>query len=281
MFRTLGVVLSVWGDLVAGDLVTPEMTREDPGPGRRVRQVAPEYQGTEVHHALYLPVDWKPEGSYPVLVEYTGNRSPKHGSSGRVQDANLGYGLTAGRGFIWVVLPCVEEGGQRNALTWWGDREATIEYCKRNVPRICENYGGDPGNVFLCGFSRGAIATSYLGLADDEIASLWKALITHDHFDGERRWNYPASDRDSALRRLARLRGRPVLACGIGSGFLRDHPALAELTELQPPVAEIFDLPEGKVIHAHTDLWMHRESVARAQARAWLQEQVERKPDPQ
>jgi hypothetical protein len=128
--------------------------------------------------------------------------------------------------------------------------------------------------MFLCGFSRGATATSYLGLADDEIAAYWKGIITHDHFDGHRRWNYPESDRASALRRLARLKGRPVLACGIGSEFLRDHPEIAELTELKPPVSEIFEIPEGKVVHEHTDRWMHRASESRARARAWLKAQL-------
>lgn len=256
------------------DLVTPPMTEEEPGPGRRVRQVAPEYRGTEVHHALYLPVDWKAGGKCPVLVEYTGNRSPRHGSTGRVGDANLGFGLSGGKGFIWVTFPYVGKDGKENALTWWGDRQATIDYCKTNLPRICREYGGDPERIFICGFSRGAIATSYLGLADDEIAGLWKGLITHDHFDGDRLWNYPESDRESAMRRLARLKGRPVLACGIGSGFLRGHPGVARLTELQPKVGEIFAIPEGRIVHEHTDLWMHRESEARARARAWLAELV-------
>jgi hypothetical protein len=80
--------------------------------------------------------------------------------------------------------------------------------------------------VFICGFSRGAIAASYIGLADDEIAALWKGMITHDHFDGDHKWNYPESDQKSALVRLARLKGRPVLACGIDTDFLRDHPEL-------------------------------------------------------
>ena len=59
--------------LASTDLATPRMTIEEPSAGRRVRQVAPEYEGTEVYHALYLPVDWKPGGKYSVIVEYTGN----------------------------------------------------------------------------------------------------------------------------------------------------------------------------------------------------------------
>ncbi len=252
------------------DLVTPEMTTEQPAAGRRVRQVALEYEGTEVYHALYLPEDWKPDGNYPVMVEYTGNKFDECGSTGEVKDANLGYGLTGGKGFIWVAMPYIDQGGTRNALTWWGDRQATIDYCKVNVPRICEQFGGDPNCVFICGFSRGAIGASYIGLADDEIASLWKGMFTHDHFDGQRMWNYPESDRPSALARLARLNGRPVLVSGESNEFLRDHLELARFTFLRPPVAEIFKIPEGKVIHPHTDLWMHRESQYREQARRWL-----------
>ena len=56
------------------DLVTPEMTTEEPAAGRRVRQVAPEYQGTEVCHVLYLPLDWKLGDKYSVIVEYTGKQ---------------------------------------------------------------------------------------------------------------------------------------------------------------------------------------------------------------
>ena len=59
-----------------GDLVTPVMTEETPDPGKRVRQVAPEYKGTQVYHTLYLPTDWQKGKTYPVLVEYTGNKAP-------------------------------------------------------------------------------------------------------------------------------------------------------------------------------------------------------------
>ncbi len=254
----------------AGDLVTPEMTTDQPGAGRRVRQVGAEYSGTEVYHALYLPIDWKPGGKYPVIVEYTGNRFAESGSTGEVKHANLGYGLTGGEGFIWVSMPYIESSGKRNTVSWWGDKQATVEYCKTNLPRICKQFGGDLKNVFICGFSRGAIAASYIGLADDEIASFWKGMIAHDHFDGERMWNYPESDRSSALLRLARLKGRPVLVCGEANSFLKDHLELAEFTFLRPAVGEIFDIPEGKVIHPHTDLWMHRDSKYREEARHWL-----------
>lgn len=270
LFSFLVAYLQASEPAASTDLITPEMTEGEPAAGLRVRQFATEYLGTEVYHALYLPTNWKPGGTYPVIVEYTGNKWAKCGSSGEVKDANLGYGLTGGRDFIWVSMPYIAKGGQKNTVTWWGDREATIDYCKKNLPRICEGYGGDMERVFLCGFSRGAIATSYIGLADDEIAGFWKGFFAHDHFDGQRQWGYPEDDRESALARLARLKGRPVLASGIGNDFLRENPELADFTFLEVPVDDIFDIPEGKVIHTHTDLWMHRESEYRERARAWL-----------
>ena len=260
---------------VSFDLVSPVMTDEAPAAGKRVRQVAVEYEGTLVHHALYLPADWKPNGKYPVIVEYTGNKWALCNSTGKVEDANLGFGMSGGRGFIWVSMPYVGETARENAVTWWGDRQLTVDYCKVNVPRICETFGGDPENVFICGFSRGAIGASYIGLADDEIASLWKGFFTHDHFDGERGWAYPQSDRASALLRLARLNGRPVLVCSTTASLIRDqylihHPGLGEFTFLDVPTHLLFNIPEGDVIHPHTDLWMHKESEFRRQAQAWI-----------
>ena len=255
------------------DLVTPEMTKSSPAPGKRVRQVAPEYRQTKVYHSLYLPTDWKPGGNYPVIVEYTGNKFPACGSTGEVKDANLGYGLSGGKGFIWISMPYIDVDGQKNTVTWWGDKQLTVDYCKTNLPRICKQFGGDLDNVFLCGFSRGAIAAGYIGLADDEIAKFWKGFVTHDHFDGQKKWGYPDSDRKSALARLARLQGRPVLVCGGANEFLKEHLGLAKFTFMAIPVAELFDIPDGKVIHPHTDLWMHRPSQYRQRARQWLASQ--------
>lgn len=260
-----------WSD----DLVTPVMTDEAPAAGKRVRQVAPEYRATEVYHSLYLPSDWKPSGSYPVIVEYTGNEFPPGKGSGEVKDANLGFGMSGGKDFIWVVMPYVQQGKTENTIKWWGDRKATIDYCKVNLPRICEQFGGDPDRVIICGFSRGAIGSSYIGLADDEIAALWAGMFTHDHFDGAKTWGYPKSEREFALKRLARLNGRPVLVSGqrgtgIRETFLKDYLDLADFSFLDVPVNELFDIPEGPVIHSHTDRWMHRESEYRDRVRAWI-----------
>ena len=257
------------------DLVTPKMISGSPAAGRRVRQVAPEFVGTEVYHSLYLPTDWKPNGRHPVIVEYTGNRFPTSGSTGEVKDANLGFGLSGGTRCIWLVMPYIAKNLRQNETLWWGDLKATTDYCKTNLPRICDQFGGDRENVILCGFSRGAIATSYIGLADDDIAKLWKGFFAHDHFDGERKWNYEHSDRASALRRLKRLNGRPVLISGtnasnVRKNFLAQHLELAKFTFLDVPTDKIFRLPEGPYVHPHMDLWMHRDSEYCKRARAWL-----------
>ena len=259
------------------ELVTPAMTDEEPAPGRRVRQTAPEYEGTDVHHSLYLPTDWTPDTKHPVLVEYTGNRAPTLGSTGRARDANLGFGLTGGRRFIWVVMPYVEKGRGRNALNWWGDKQATIDYCTTNLPRICAQFRGDMENLFVCGFSRGAIAVNYIGLADDDIAALWKGFIAHDHYDGVRLWGYEGADKAAALVRLQRLGGRPQLICQNGStrttqDYLAAYTHLGRFTFLDVPVATLFEIPHGKMIHPHTDLWMCKDSPYRQRARQWLDE---------
>ncbi len=90
-----------------------------------------------------------------------------------------------------------------------GDADETVRYCKQAVESTCKQWGGDRQRLVLCGFSRGAIATSYIGLRDDEIASLWSGLIAHSHYDGVRRWPYSDSDRESAVQRLKRFNNKP------------------------------------------------------------------------
>ena len=124
------------------ELSLPVSSSGKPAAGKRVAITSPEYSGTDVYHMVYLPEDWnsnwKAAGErLPIIFEYTGNYYPKSGSTGEVEDAGLGFGLSAGK-YIWVTLPFVSEDQTDNAVTWWGDEEATIQYAKTNVPRIIE-----------------------------------------------------------------------------------------------------------------------------------------------
>ena len=249
------------------DLTVPPLTAGAPAPGRRVKATAAEFADTAVYHVLYLPTDWEPGKRYPVLVEYAGNGpyQNRYGDTctGRAEDCNLGYGISGGRGYLWLCLPYVSADRTQNQLQWWGDVEATVAYCTRVVPRVCQAYGGDPGAVFVAGFSRGAIACNYIGLHNDAIAALWRGGICHSHYDGVRTWPYEGSDRAAAAERLKRLGDRPQFISQEGStGATRE--VLAALC------------PQGRFTFVdlryrnHTDAWVLRDTAERQRVREWL-----------
>lgn len=246
---------------VPPDLVTPPATAGEPAPGKRVIQVGEGYEGSKVHHLLFLPTDWVKGRKYPVIVEFPGNRW-KNGS-GEVDTCDLGYGISGGKGVIWISMPFVDKQNGRNATMWWGDVGATVDYCKAVVRRTCMEYGGDPSNVFIAGFSRGAIACNYIGLHDDEIAPLWRGFICHSHYDGVRKWGYAGSDRESAAARLKRLGDRPQFISHESSvapvkDYLRDAFPSGDFTFQAMP----FD--------AHTDEWVLRDVPERKALREWF-----------
>ena len=89
---------------VQPDLTTPQVMDSNPAPGLRVRQTLPEYRTSGIHHALYLPVNWRPRRRYPVIVEYAGNGNYRNSygdvSDGTVEGSNLGYGISGGKSFL-------------------------------------------------------------------------------------------------------------------------------------------------------------------------------------
>lgn len=248
-------------ETIPPDLTTPKVTDGRPSPGKRVRQFAKNHTGSDVYHVLYLPTDWERGKTYPVIVEYAGNRWRT--SPGTVEGSNLGYGISGGKGVIWVCMPFVDKKNQRNETTWWGDVEATVAYCKRTIDRICTEYGGDVSNIFLAGFSRGAIACNYIGLHDDEIASLWRGFLCHSHYDGVRQWGYAQSDRNSAIRRLSRLGDRPQFI---------SHEKTVDATKTY--LEDVF--PSGNFTFQalpfpnHTDTWVLRDIPERKTIRDWF-----------
>jgi len=238
----------------------PALTEGQPAPGAFVKQTAAEYAGTQVYHGLYLPTDWTPGGRYPVIVEYAGNHSPPI-CTGKVDDCLLGFCQSGGKGFIWLVLPMVNTKERKNQLDWWGDVEATVEYCKTNVRRVCRQYGGDESAVFVTGFSRGAIACGFLGLHDDDVASLWAGFLPHSHHDGG---NFTAG---GARERVARIAGRPsFLTWGSLDGGKRNSLIGKQMLEEMgfPAVAiEIEGLD-------HSDLWIEQDCPTRRTMRQWI-----------
>ncbi|MEW6356572.1 MAG: hypothetical protein AB1696_09615 [Planctomycetota bacterium] len=260
---------------VEPDLQIPPLSEGQPAAGKRVRQTLPEYEDTDVHHILYLPTDWRPDSRYPVIVEYAGNqwRNDRTGDActGEVEDSKLGYGMSGGRGFIWVCMPYVNAAEKRNEATWWGDVAATVDYCKKAVRQVCEKWCGDSSAVILTGFSRGAIACNYIGLHDDEIAGLWLAFAPYSHYDGVREWSYPRSDRASVLERLARLRDRAVFVCQE-----RGVEATRQYIESTGVKAPFTYQPIG--FHNHNDAWVLRPVAERQALRTWLKQVLEARP---
>ncbi len=210
-----------------------------------------------------------------MIVEYAGNGGYKNKygdvSEGTVEGSRLGYGLSAGKGFLWVCMPYVEtvDGFKRNAAKWWGDVEETKRYCIATVKDVCARYGGDAEKVILCGFSRGGIACNFIGLHDDEIARLWCGFLSYSHYDGVKTsWPYPNADRASALTRLKRLNSRPQFISHEGS--TAETEAWLQSTGIQGNWTFV-PIP----FRNHNDAWTLRDIPERRQARAWLEQALQ------
>jgi len=246
----------------AGRLDVPIVEDGPPAPGRRVRYLPLKMgPGIETPPAalLYLPSDWQPGGSHPVVVEYPGNIffTSACYSTGRPEQCVIGYGMTRGRGAIWISLPFVDARGHV-AENGWGDPERTAEFCVATVEGVCERFSGDRERVVLTGFSRGAIACGFIGLRNDRIAALWKGLHSCQHYDGDG-WN--GATLDGALERAGRFRGAAV--------FHTDNSA-----DAVKPITEALGVPttfvsSGLGAHSCAMFLDDRESTQRV--RTWFE----------
>lgn len=286
--RPAGTAQASPGDLrdVEPDVIVPPVSSLPPGPGRRVLQKGPGFEQTEAYHVLSLPTDWNKGRKFPVLVELAGNGPYRNAAgdfnSGRVEAGELAAGLGGADGFIVLGLPYLNGAGTANVTQWWGTPpeyrvQPTLDYWQGAIRQVCEQYGGDREKLVLVGFSRGALATHFLGLHDDQIAPLWRGLVSFSHFDGVRAWPYPGSEREAALVRLKRLGERPELICSESSGVagaslqaVRDYLAGTGVTGG-------FTFLETGFVN-HDDAWTLRPSGARTVAREWLRRVVSDRP---
>lgn len=237
-----------------------------------------------VHHMLYLPTDWDPsrDKPFPILVDFAGNGpfNDSYGdvSNGTVEGESLGYGLSGGDGYIWVSAPYLAGNWSSNMRSWWGtpptyDVNGTVAYVKALVPHIVRSYNGDAANVFAVGFSRGAIATSYVALHDDEVAALWRGFLAYGHYDGrpsDTHWPYPECDRAAALRRLARIGDRPSFVVEKECGANATRAYVAGSGVVTPAQLRQYWTFATTGYRNHNDRWTLRPSSARDAARAWL-----------
>jgi hypothetical protein len=266
------------------DLEPPRMTTGEPAPGRRVRATLPAFRSTDVHYSLYLPTDWKPGARYPVIVEYAGNGDyrNKYGDvcTGRVEDCSLGYGLSGGRGAIWICLPFVDPAKGINAVRWWGDVETTVAFCQEAVRTVCAEFGGDPSAVFLCGFSRGALACNFIGLHNDAIAQLWRGIFAASHYDGARMWEYAGSDRASARVRLDRLGRRPVFVSHEVYGVEPATYTILDTINYLAGTGRPLDNFRFQAVplRNHTDRWVLYDIPARRHLRQWFKDALVASP---
>ena len=268
---------------VEPDLILPPLcSNSPPHAGKRFKEVLPTLQDTEIHHVVYLPIDWKPTESYPVIVEYVGNGNYRNRlgdvCTGKVTDGKLGYGISGGKKFIWVCLPFIDEEQTKNMITWWGNSpnfnpQPTVDYCKQVVPWICQQYGGDPNRVLLAGFSRGAIACNFIGLYDDEISKLWNGFIACSHYDGVANFGLPQGDRKSAKKRLERLGQRPQFICAetpVGKQSIDSTRIYLQSTGVTGNFTY-----RSTGFQNHNDSWILRPSPSREVLRNWVEQLIQ------
>jgi len=274
----------IWS--VPPDLFTPNITNSLPGAGIRIKQTTPGYENTFMYHTLYLPTNWKNSTStkYPIIAEYTGNGpwSSPYGdySCGAPDCSNLGYGLSKGENYIWVSLPFANNNGTQIERYWWGcvnstitpnctyNVTPTIQYTLSTIQYIVDTYHGDSKNVILTGWSRGALATMYVGLYDDTIASVWAGFAPYSHYDGRStdQWvPYPYHDPASAIQRLQRLNNRSVFITEERNGTL-DTMEFLNSTGLNLSNFQAYSTGFCN----HDDQWVLRPSVTRTLFRQWL-----------
>lgn len=257
-------------DLTAANRLTvPQMVVAVPSAGKRVRHQLPSFEGTEIYHSLYLPTDWQPNKRFPIIIEYAGNRwiTSKVYSPGTPEGSRMGYGMSQGSGYIWVNAPYVNSDLKTQALNGWGDADATAEYAVELVKLICEDFGGDHSSVFITGFSRGAVATGFIGLRNERVSDVWLGFHACQHYDGD---GIGGADYDSALNiRGPRKAGR--------STFHTDntrHEKLHNIFEqLQFPVTFA-----DSYLGAHTDTMFLEDRPSTLAVRTWLADTIKNKP---
>ncbi len=245
-----------------GRLVVPTASEGLPGPGKRVYMTI---AGSPVRYVLYLPKDWDPDRSFPIIAEYSGNifYFKNTYSTGKADEGNIGYGMSKGEGMIWVNLPFLSADRTREQLDGFGNLDATADFARNVIREVVEKYSGDSGAVFLAGFSRGGAACGYIGLRNNDIADVWLGFHSVGGGDGA---GWFGSEMTGALERGARMKGR--------SSFITDGaPWQDVLGRLKQPFRYM-----DSQIGAHVDTMFLDNRPSTLAMRKWLAEVLRDRP---
>ena len=245
-----------------GRLVVPTVTEGLPSPGKRVYMPL---AGSPVRYVLYLPKDWTPDARFPIIAEYSGNifYFKNTYSTGKADQGNIGYGMSKGSGAIWVNLPFLSLDRTREQLDGFGNLDATAEYARKVIHEVVDKWSGDPGAVFLTGFSRGGAACGFVGLRNHDIADVWLAFHSVAGGDGA---GWFGSEMPGALERAARMKGR--------SSFITDGaPWQDVLARLKQPYTYM-----DSQIGAHVDTMFLDNRPSTIALRKWMAEVLKNRP---
>jgi Carboxypeptidase regulatory-like domain len=243
-------------------LVVPTVTEGLPGPGKRVYMTL---NGSPVRYVLYLPRDWNPDDHFPVIAEYSGNifYFKNTYSTGKADQGNIGYGMSKGVGAIWVNLPFLSLDRTHEQLDGFGNLDATAEYARKVIREVVQKWSGDPGAVFLTGFSRGGAACGFIGLHDAETADVWLAFHSVGGGDGA---GWFGSEMPGAIERGGRIKGR--------SSFVTDGaPWQDVLAKLRQPFTYM-----DSGIGAHVDTMFLDNRPSTLALRKWMLDVLRDRP---
>jgi hypothetical protein len=245
-----------------GRLSVPSVTEGLPYPGRRVYMTVP---GSPVRYVLFLPKDWTPDGRFPVIAEYSGNifYFKNTYSTGKADQGDIGYGMAKGMSAIWVNLPFLSTDRNHEQLDGFGNLDATADYARNVIHEVIEKYAGDPGAVFLTGFSRGGAAVGYIGLRNEEIADVWLGFHAVAGGDGA---GWFGSEMPGAIERGGRMKGR--------SSFVTDGAPWQEvLARLRQPFTYM-----DSGLGAHVDTMFLDNRPSTLAVRKWMADVLRDRP---
>lgn len=260
--RLLFIFMMSYPYCLLAHLIVPSLSEGEPSAGKKVRV----YLAESLYYTVYLPYEYDSYKKWPVIFELPGAKYSAKGYelSGYPDEITMGYGLSKGKDYILVCAPILYD---KNKINFWDACKRNPEWLKNTTDcwltilnDLNHRFSIDNDNIILCGFSRGAIATIYIGNSTDEISKKWKAYYAHDWFDGG----------EGIDIRLDRTNNKRVLiTCREGwcAPWQLSMNAYKYLLKKKWPVT-FFDIPNI----SHTTNWLLEDSDYANRARIWLME---------